>query len=118
MAHPYPHTPSPTLAEVADVVSSASIHDLAAILAGWDPRWGITREPAFRCLSCGAGETATVRSSSRWGCSACRYQGTVFGLRRVVIEDADACDRLLLLLATPVEYVAAPALADPWELAR
>lgn len=110
-----PHDPgSTTIADVVEAVETAPIEDLAAVLAGWHPVFGLNCEPRFACTRCGAPDGFVV-GPGRWRCSRCRFTGTVMGLRRLVIEDADACDRLLRLLATPVGYLPDPGPADPFD---
>jgi hypothetical protein len=96
----------------AAVRGDATIQDLAMVLAGW-PRPILTDIPVFACTRCGR-RTATVVSASRWTCRQCRYAGTVFALRRVVLEDAELCDRLMDLLAEPIADGQEAGRPDVW----
>lgn len=120
-ANPRAHDEVPTRPRTvggleAAVRGDATIDDLVMVIAGW-PEPLMTDPPVFSCVECKR-KAATAIDDARWRCGACRHTGTIFALRRVVLEDAHLSDRLLDLLTLPrVDVPAEPIFPDVWRTA-
>jgi hypothetical protein len=116
----------PTVASVKDAVESALMEPLWAALDFVSKGYRFNGE--IDCIEPGCTtETADgqqrstayrIEGTSKWGCDRCGKRGTIFGLRRAVLEDAKACDALMKVLAEPEpEPEPEPVEIDPWEAA-
>jgi hypothetical protein len=82
------------------IIERAPIHALARALS---PRWGLVAVDdapyRFSCPRCGGrdylGPTGEVLSSWEWACFRCRAAGTIWELRRLVLEDLGAVHRVM-----------------------
>jgi hypothetical protein len=97
----------PTVASVMEAVESASMDEIWATLDFVSKGHRFNGEvdciePGCTTEAAGGWLVSTayrIDGTAKWACLRCEKRGTIFGLRRAVLEDADACDALLKILA-------------------